>query len=217
MKNPWLEISLNDYENHMRHESIMQLQAMSTMMKRQFYQYPTNIIMILGIAGGNGLEHIETGRTQKIYGIDINSNYLKECVARYRSLNNILECICVDLTNDKIILPFADIIIANLLVEYIGYECFKNIIVKVMPKYVSCVIQINTEDSFVSSSPFLQVFDDLHKMHHQINSNDLRKSMNEIGYDLIDTFECILPNNKKLVQLDFKHLSNSEDKFKYSQ
>ena len=29
MKNPWEEISLSDYENHMKLDSVMQLQAMN--------------------------------------------------------------------------------------------------------------------------------------------------------------------------------------------
>ena len=33
MKNPWEEIRLDDYENHMSLESVRQLQAMNGMMK----------------------------------------------------------------------------------------------------------------------------------------------------------------------------------------
>ena len=63
MRNPWEEISLDDYENHMRLDSVMQLQAMNALMKQQFEAYPVNTVMILGIAGGNGLEHIQKDKT----------------------------------------------------------------------------------------------------------------------------------------------------------
>lgn len=33
MKNPWEEISLSDYESHMKPDSVMQLQAMDEMME----------------------------------------------------------------------------------------------------------------------------------------------------------------------------------------
>lgn len=59
MKNSWEEIPLTDYENHMILDSVMQLQAMNEMMKGQFEAYPITNVMILGIAGGNGLEHID--------------------------------------------------------------------------------------------------------------------------------------------------------------
>ena len=55
MANPWEEISLDDYENHMKLDSVMQLQAMNEMMKGQFDSNPISSVMIFGIAGGNGL------------------------------------------------------------------------------------------------------------------------------------------------------------------
>ena len=42
--------SLADYENHMSLDSIMQLQVMNEMMKKQFAAYSVSSIMILGIA-----------------------------------------------------------------------------------------------------------------------------------------------------------------------
>ncbi len=57
MKNPWEEIPLTDYENHMKLDSVMQLKAMNEMMKGQFDTYPISSVVIFGIAGGNGLEH----------------------------------------------------------------------------------------------------------------------------------------------------------------
>ena len=60
MNNPWKDISLSDYENHMAMDSVQQLQAMNQMMKGQLNQYDVQSAMILGIAGGNGLEHVDT-------------------------------------------------------------------------------------------------------------------------------------------------------------
>ena len=39
MNNPWEEIPLVDYENHMKLDSVMQLQAMNEMMKGQLDTY----------------------------------------------------------------------------------------------------------------------------------------------------------------------------------
>ena len=82
MKNPWEEISLSDYEKHMKSDSVMQLQAMNEMMKGQINSYPVSNIMILGIAGGNGLEHISKDKFERVYGVDVNSDYLKEVTDR---------------------------------------------------------------------------------------------------------------------------------------
>ncbi len=204
MKNPWEEIELSDYENHMKMDSVMQLQSMNTMMKNQINQYPIKTVMVLGIAGGNGLEHVDTQKIQKVYGIDINHEYLQKCAVRYKKLEDVLECICIDLTDKNIYLPHADMVIANLLIEYIGYKCFQNVIMHIKPIYVSCIIQINTEDSFVSDSPYLHVFDGLDKVHHQMQEDELTTGMKSIGYCLTEKMEQSLPNGKKLVQLDFK-------------
>lgn len=204
MKNPWKDISLSDYENHMKHSSVMQLQAMNEMMKNQFNNYPVSCVMILGIAGGNGLEHIQKDKFEKIYGVDVNPDYLNEVTHRYPNLDGLLECLCINLINETYKLPKAEMIIANLLIEYIGYECFQKTIQHICPKYVSCIIQINIEDNWVSDSPYLHVFDELEQVHHQIEEQALEKTMLEIDYHTIKTLKHILPNGKKLVQMDFE-------------
>lgn len=204
MKNPWEEISLADYENHMKLNSVMQLQALNQMMKGQFESYPISDVMILGIAGGNGLEHIRKGKFKKVYGVDINSSYLQSAEQRYPNLSGIIECLCINLIDEANKLPKADMVIANLLVEYIGYNCFQKAIVQVKPKYVSCIIQINTGDNWVSDSPYLHVFDGLDRVHNQIEKKKLEKTMHEIDYRTVKTLEYMLPNCKKLVQIDFE-------------
>lgn len=204
MKNPWEEISLSDYENHMKLDSVMQLQAMNAMMKGQFDAYDVSSVMIFGVAGGNGLEHIQTGKIEKLYGVDINATYLQEVTERYSALGGVLECLHLDLTREAERLPHADLVIANLLIEYIGYACFQTAVQQVKPKFVSCIIQINTEDGWVSDSPYLHVFDGLDSIHHQMEEQALERAMLELNYRKIKSLEHMLPNGKKLVQMDFE-------------
>ena len=203
MNNPWKDISLSDYENHMAMDSVQQLQAMNQMMKGQLNQYEVQSAMILGIAGGNGLEHVDTEKLNKVYGVDINQEYLTITKKRYENLSDTLDCLCIDLASEAEKLPQADMLIANLLIEYIGYECFKKVVTVTKPVYVSCIIQVNVDDSFVSESPYLHAFDGLVTVHHQMAKQELQNSMNEIDYHLIQVLESRLPNGKKLVQFDF--------------
>jgi len=203
MNNPWKDINLSDYESHMALESVQQLQAMNQMMKGQLNKYDIQSVMILGIAGGNGLEHVDVKKITKVYGVDINAEYLVTTKERYKNLSGILECLCVDLSSEDQKLPQANMLIANLLIEYIGYECFQKAVKVTNPEYVSCIIQINTDDSFVSDSPYLHVFDGLERVHHHMAERELQNSMEAIGYRLTQTLEYLLPNGKKLVQLDF--------------
>ena len=122
---------------------------------------------------------------------------------RYKNLIGILECICVDLHSEVEKLPKVDMLIANLLIEYIGYECFQKVVNATKAQYVSCIIQINEDDGFVSESPYLHKFDRLESVHHQMDEQELKKAMNVLDYQLIQMLEYQLPNGKKLVQLDF--------------
>ncbi|MBO4597115.1 MAG: class I SAM-dependent methyltransferase [Bacteroidaceae bacterium] len=207
MRNPWEEISLDDYENHMSLDSVNQLQTMNAIMKAQFDDYPTETAMILGVAGGNGLEHIRTEKYRTVYGIDINEAYLEKIRERYPMLKDVLRLMCFDLTREADRLPAAELVIANLLVEYIGYQSFAKAIRQIGPKYVSCVIQVNGDkENWVSESPYLHAFDRLDEIHHQMEENALELSLGEIGYNKILRSCESLPNGKALVRLDFKRI-----------
>ena len=222
--NPWKEISLSDYENHMSLENVHQLQALNSIMQKQFRDFnvlmeadnlgkadkkPRRKVMILGVAGGNGLEHISPGKYEKVYGVDINEDYLAAVRERYPELEGTLECICLDLITEYEKLPKADFVIANLLVEYIGYEAFKNVIRQIGPEVISCVIQINPkadvlqESDWVSESPYIHAFDGLDRVHRQMAEEPLWKSLNQIGYEEVDMFSIPLPNGKRFDRIDF--------------
>lgn len=203
MSNPWEQISLSDYENHMSLDTVCQLQTLNEMMHKQFYTYDVESIMILGIAGGNGLEHIDGSIINKVYGVDVNKDFLKECEMRHPELRGVFEPIHADLLSEELQLPSSQLLIANLLVEYIGYACFQKVVKMVRPEYVSCIIQINTGDSFVSDSPYLHAFDCLDEVHHQMEETELITCMKMIGYGTEQIIERELPNGKKFVRIDF--------------
>lgn len=204
MENPWKSIRLSDYENHMKLNTVMQLQALNSMMKEQLLAYPVRSVMILGVAGGNGLEHISPEKYTRVYGVDVNGEYLREVQRRYQGLENILQCLCLDLVSESDQLPPAELLIANLLVEYIGYECFQKVIAQVKPKYISCGIQINPDQEFVSDSPYLHSFDGLSGIHHQMETGELIRHVCDKGYAFVASKEYSLPNGKKLLQIDFR-------------
>ena len=203
--NPWKTISLSDYENHMSLDSVRQLQTMDSLMKQQFEAYPVYTAMVLGVAGGNGLGHVSRDKFKRVYGVDINAEYLTQTQRRYPQLSGVLECVQLDLVNECEKLPKAQLVIANLLIEYIGYEAFKKALQKISPEYVSCVIQINTDTkNWVSDSPYLHAFDRLDEVHHQMEETVLENALVETGYHKILNSCEELPNGKALVRLDFE-------------
>ena len=205
MNNPWEDISLSDYENHMSLDSVKQLQAMNSIMKEQFGAYPVDTAMVLGVAGGNGLEHVSEDKYKTVYGVDINADYLKAVEARYGALEGVLKCVKADIINECDKLPEAQLVIANLLIEYIGYEAFMKAMMRVRPLYISCVIQINIDEhQWVSDSPYLHAFDRLDEVHCQMEDEALTKVMEEICYRKILSESYPLPNGKALLRLDFE-------------
>ena len=209
MSNPWEEIRLDDYENHMRLDAVRQLQTMNAIMKEQFEAYPVTCAMVLGVAGGNGLEHVRTEKYRTVYGVDVNEAYLSAVSERYAELSDVLTLLHLDLVQDAERLPQAELLIANLLIEYIGYEAFQKAVLQSAPEYVSCVIQINMdENSWVSDSPYLHAFDGLDAIHHQVEEKALAAAMEEIGYVEILREAERLPNGKALVRVDFRREAN---------
>lgn len=205
MNNPWEEISLDDYEKHMSLDSVRQLQAMNEIMRSQFCAHPAKTAMVLGAAGGNGLEHTRGGGFEKVYGVDINADYLREAARRFEDMAGVLELLKIDLLSEAEKLPRAQLVIANLLIEYIGCEAFCKAVLQVQPEYVSCVIQINTdEERWMSDSPYLHAFDRLGEVHHQMRESELEKAMAQIGYNMVLKSCDPLPNGKALVRLDFE-------------
>ena len=205
MSNPWNEIELSDYENHMSLGSVGQLQSLNRFMAKQFDAYPVKSAMVLGVAGGNGLEHIDTDKYQTVYGIDINEDYLKQTYLRHKNKEKVLRCLKLDLINEADSLPHTELVIANLLVEYIGYDAFREAVKKIDPDYVSAVIQINTdENAWVSDSPYLHAFDGLDEVHHQMEDCAMTECMKAARFEKILTEREDLPNGKALLRLDYR-------------
>ena len=205
MTNPWEEIQLDDYENHMSLKSVKQLQMLASLMKDQLDDYNVCTAMILGVAGGNGLDHVKKDKYKKVYGVDINEAYLNAVSKRYIFLSDVLCCLQLDLTKETEKLPHAELLIANLLVEYIGYEAFQKAVRAVAPKYLSCVIQINTDmEQWVSDSPYLHAFDRLDEIHTQMDEKELTAAIEQIGYHKILDRTYELPNGKALQRIDYQ-------------
>jgi hypothetical protein len=185
---------------------VRQLQALNGIMKSQLEAYPVKTVMIFGVAGGNGLEHADPGKYERVYGVDINREYLRAAEERFAGLKGTLQCLCLDLTKDAGKLPQAELVIADLLIEYIGYETFAAAVKQAGARVVSCVIQINPEEegNWVSDSPYLHAFDRLDEVHHEMTAEALAAAMKAEEYREILRESTDLPNGKKLMRMDFE-------------
>ncbi|WP_040197995.1 class I SAM-dependent methyltransferase [Candidatus Soleaferrea massiliensis] len=200
--NPWEEVPLQDYEAHMQLDDVFQLQTLHGIMQRQL-DGDARRVMILGVAGGNGLDLIDPERHDMVYGVDINQDYLDVCRKRYGHLGARLALLELDLTDLSISLPKADLIIANLFIEYIGIDRFVRQMQKSGPCRVSCVIQKNPDESFVSDSPYQRSFSGIASVHTDIEEMDLTKQLLQAGFTNTLREVYPLPNCKALIRLDY--------------
>jgi SAM-dependent methyltransferase len=121
MSNPWLSIPLADYEGHMSAEGVQQLGAVADLFKSALSYCCPRSVAVLGVAGGNGLEQIDSAVTRRIVGIDINQSYLDEVRHRFNTLAD-LELHCRELGGRQLDLAPVELVHAALIFEHTGLD-----------------------------------------------------------------------------------------------
>ena len=203
--NPWEKLDLEIYESHMELATVSQLQLLNKIMKSQFYTYKIDSVGIWGVAGGNGLEHISCNSFNLVQGIDINQKYLEIAKKRYLKLD-CLSLKKLDLNDVTISLDKVDLIIANLLIEYIGLDTFITQLSRNSPKYVSCVIQEDNASDFVSKSPYNDSLKAISELALLVDGKDLISRMGGIGFKIVFKEKYVLFDEKSFIRLDFRRV-----------
>ena len=123
MINPWLRIPASDYEAHMALPEVAQAQALSNLMASTLTEYTPMSLAVIGCSTGNGFEHINTARTRRVVGIDINPSYLKILKARFGNRIPCLELINGDITASDFWIDPVSMVFAGLVFEYVDVLC----------------------------------------------------------------------------------------------
>lgn len=200
MDNPWKNIKAIEYEGHMKF--IQQHDLLNLIFKEQTSELCFDTIGILGIGCGNGLEHIKSDTI--VYGYDINRGFLNECQKVYGDLNIKLILKETDLTSKDANLCPCDVLISNLVVEYIGKYNFTHIIKKCKPRYVSVVLQMTFDkDKAISESPYKKILNNISAIRTEIFPQDLTSTLELIGYKLINSKTYELTPFKSFIRMDF--------------
>ena len=121
-ESPWDQIPLADYEAHMSNEQVGQLRLLSQLTETYLDLLRPGSAIFLGIAGGNGLEHIDNAITRSVIGIDISQNYLAEVFRRYGDRIPGLRLLKLDVSRTPDTIIRGDMIWAGLVLEYIGID-----------------------------------------------------------------------------------------------
>ena len=212
-EHPWTAIPLDIYERHMASDQVYQTQTINQATHDRLKRYEHDHILMLGVAGGNGLDRIEPAEVQTVHGVDVNEAYLAVCRERYPALQGKLQTLCMDLGNRSSweLLPPADLIIADLFIEYVGMTSFTSSLAwyrehlpPKSPVVLSCITQRNNGVGFVSESPETSTFDRLLEIHHDIDADELYCALESQGIERIENITYHMPNGKDLIRQDFR-------------
>ena len=204
MNNLWTDIKVAEYEGHMKF--IKQYELLNCIFKEQLSAHQYKTIGILGIGCGNGLEYIKPNTI--VYGYDINSNFLNECRSRYENSNYKLILNKIDLTDKKAEITSCDILISNLVVEYIGKYNFIRIINNSKPRYVSVVLQMTFDkEKAISYSPYIKVLQNISSIRTEIFPQDLTSTFDLVGYQLVYSKTYNIDQFKSFIRMDFSYLA----------
>lgn len=205
-EHPWCGIGLDVYEAHMGDERVGQLRRLHDITREQLAAYRPRRVGVLGVAGGNGLDLIDPDITDGVYGYDINPDYLAACDARYRTvLGDRLHLVEASIDRSVKIEP-VDLLIANLIIEYIGVEEFGAFAAANAQAIgvLSCVLQRNDTESFVSSTEYASSFAGLATVSADVEAETLTATMTDAGFTCFHSEEYRLPNGKTLVRHDYR-------------
>src|SRR6185369_2853176 len=104
--NPWLALPLEDYEGHMGSEAVNQLAPLADLFGEALARLRPRSVAVLGVAGGNGREHVDSTLTTRVLGIELH---------------------CADLQHDLLDVEPVALVHAALVFEHAGTErCLDN-------------------------------------------------------------------------------------------
>lgn len=117
--NPWTTVTAAEYERHMGPEGVDQLRPLSAILGRACAHLRPRRLLVLGIATGNGLEHVNPGITERVVGVDLNIQYVAIARQRFAGLGTRLELYCTDLLKVNLPPSSFDLVWAGLVLEYV--------------------------------------------------------------------------------------------------
>jgi SAM-dependent methyltransferase len=199
MSNPWLSIPLEDYEGHMDSAEVQQLTVLAELFKCALDRCLPESVAVLGVAGGNGLEQIDSARTKRIVGVDINQRYLDEVQQRFGMLVG-LELHCRDLANSDLSLPTVALVHAALIFEHVGLGlALENALSLVAPGgRLSVVLQLPSEEEEGVASTSYTSMQALKQDFALIDINEFQRLLGHKGFQLVEQESRYLPAGKAL-------------------
>jgi 2-polyprenyl-3-methyl-5-hydroxy-6-metoxy-1,4-benzoquinol methylase len=202
--NPWLDIPLEDYERQMAHYLVGQSTLLNDLTKKYLDEIKPDIAIFLGVAGGNGLEHIDNNITRAVYGIDINPEYLNTASKRYQPSIASLKLLNLDIVQHSETICRADFVWAALVLEYTGVDKVLEFSTNNMRKGGHLVVSIQSNNNKQTVSPTgIESVKKAREIFSIVNPETLLSEAAEKEYRLMGKEENTLTNGKSITSFHF--------------
>jgi len=160
----------------------------------------------MGIAGGNGLEHIDKNITKNVIGIDINREYLDVCFERYNNRIDSLQLLKLDITKDTKPICCADFIWAALVLEYAGIDKCLEFSNNNIARGGHFIVTIQSNNNLQSVSPTgVESVKKAGIIFRAVDPKVMLVKAKELGYTLVDEEVNQLPNGKTFLTFDLMY------------
>jgi trans-aconitate methyltransferase len=184
MKNPWLEIPLDDYEAHMALPGVAQAPLLADILAAEVAAHAPHSVAVLGCAGGNGFDRLAAAGVERVVGVDINPAYIEQTRARYAASIARLELFAADVQAGPPGFDPVDLVFAGLLFEYVDVSVvLERIRSMLLPGGVLVsVLQLPSATSAdVTPSPYVSL-GALAPMMRLVPPDRLRERAASVGY-----------------------------------
>jgi hypothetical protein len=198
MRSPWLDVPLADYEGHMSWPGVGQADMLATQFAQLLIKWAPTSAAVIGCAGGNGFDRLDTGITRRVVGIDINPQYIQELAYRYAATLPGLELYVRDIQEPVERIEPVDLIYAALVLEYVEPgPVLRNFKVLCRPQGVlAIVLQLPSDKGeTIAESPFTSL-KGLAPDMHLVSAADLAACAAESGFAPLASRRIVLSSGK---------------------
>lgn len=157
MRNPWLDIPLDDYEAHMA--LVAQAQLLAGVLAERLGPPAPASVAVIGCAGGNGFAQLASAGVARVLGVDLNPRYLDAARERYGASIDRLELVEADIQRGIPAGAPVDLAYAALMLEYVEPEpALRNLAAMLAPGgRLVTVVQLPSDGPAVTPSPYTRL------------------------------------------------------------
>jgi hypothetical protein len=206
IRNPWLDVPLDDYEAHMSLPAVGQAQMIAEQLERALARWAPTSIAVIGCAGGNGLEKIAGGMVERVVAVDVNPDYIERSRERYAHRLPGLELVCADVQSESFAYDPVDFSYAALLFEYVSVlSTLTTLKRNSRPDAVlTTILQLpHPTIHAVSPSPYKSL-GNLESAITLVAPDTLRRAAAEVGFAAIDSTIIELSSGKGFCVQNFR-------------